>query len=87
MKVIAKTGNLPVLNSAQLAPTTGAGKDVYAAYGLVTTKGNLLPYLDYATPTFSDTLGAALQDLIAGKQTPEQFTQTLQADYGAFIGK
>ena len=46
MKVIAKTGNLPVLNSAKLAPTSGAGKDVYAAYGLVTTKGNLLPYLD-----------------------------------------
>ena len=87
MKVIAKTGNLPVLNSAKLAPTSGAGKDVYAAYGLVTTKGNLLPYLDYATPTFSDTLGAALQDLIAGKQTPEQFTQTLQADYGAFVAK
>ncbi|HYO19891.1 MAG TPA: extracellular solute-binding protein [Dermatophilaceae bacterium] len=87
MKVIAKTGNLPVLKSAELAPASGAGKDVYAAYGLVTTKGNLLPYLDYATPTFSDTLGAALQDLIAGKQTPQKFTQTLQADYGAFVAK
>jgi raffinose/stachyose/melibiose transport system substrate-binding protein len=87
MKVIAETGNLPVLGSAALAPATGGGKDVYAAYEQVTTTGNLLPYLDYATPTFSDTLGAALQDLIAGKQTPAQFTQTLQADYGAFVGK
>jgi len=87
MKVIAETGNLPVLDSAKLAPASGGGKDVYAAYELVTTKGNLLPYLDYATPTFSDTLGAALQDLIAEKQTPEQFTQTLQADYGAFVGE
>lgn len=84
MKVIAQTGNLPVLHSAQLAPASGGGKDVYAAYEEVTSKGHLLPYLDYGTPTFSDTLGAALQDLIAGKQTPEQFTQTLQADYGAF---
>ncbi|RYV52971.1 ABC transporter substrate-binding protein [Pengzhenrongella frigida] len=87
MKVLAETGNLPVLGSAALAPTSGGGKDVYAAYELVTTEGNLLPYLDYATPTFSDTLGAALQDLLAGKQTPEQFTQTLQADYGAFVGE
>ncbi|MGV8966469.1 MAG: extracellular solute-binding protein [Cellulomonas sp.] len=87
MKIIAETGNLPVLGSAALAPATGGGKDVYAAYEQVTTSGNLLPYLDYATPTFSDTLGAALQDLIAGKQTPEQFTQTLQADYGAFVGE
>jgi raffinose/stachyose/melibiose transport system substrate-binding protein len=87
MKVIAKAGNLPVLHSAELAPASGGGKDVYAAYETVTSKGNLLPYLDYATPTFSDTLGAALQDLIAGKQTPEQFTKTLQADYGKFVSK
>jgi raffinose/stachyose/melibiose transport system substrate-binding protein len=87
MKVIAKAGNLPVLHSAELAPASGGGKDVYAAYETVTGKGNLLPYLDYATPTFSDTLGAALQDLIAGKQTPEQFTKTLQADYGKFVSK
>ena len=87
MKVIAKAGNLPVLHSAELAPASGGGKDVYAAYEAVTSKGNLLPYLDYATPTFSDTLGAALQDLIAGKQTPQQFTTTLQADYGKFVSK
>ena len=87
MKVIAETGNLPVLGSAALAPAAGGGKDVYAAYEQVTTSGNLLPYLDYATPTFSDTLGAALQDLLAGKQTPAEFTETLQADYGAFIGE
>lgn len=87
MKIIAKTGNLPVLGSAALAPASGGGKDVYAAYEKVTTDGHLLPYLDYATPTFSDTLGAALQDLLAGKQTPEQFTKTLQADYGAFVGE
>ena len=68
MKVIAQTGNLPVLHSAELAPASGGGKDVYAAYEEVSSKGHLLPYLDYGTPTFSDTLGAALQDLIAGKQ-------------------
>lgn len=87
MKVIAEKGNLPVLNSAKLAPASSAAKDVYTAYESVTTQGNLLPYLDYATPTFSDTLGAALQDLIAGKQTPQQFTQTLQDDYAAFTKK
>lgn len=85
MKVIAAKGNLPVLHSTELAPSSGVGKDVYGAYELVTTKGHLLPYLDYATPTFSDTLGAALQDLIAAKKTPEQFVATLQKDYGDFI--
>ncbi|MGC3992676.1 MAG: extracellular solute-binding protein [Propionicimonas sp.] len=85
MKVIAEKGNLPVLHASELAPSSGVGKEVYAAYELVTTKGHLLPYLDYATPTFSDTLGAALQDLIAAKKTPQEFAETLQKDYGDFI--
>ena len=84
MKVVAEKGNLPVLHSGDLAPASGVNSDIYAAYEQVTTKGHLLPYLDYATPTFSDTLGAALQDLIAGKQTPDQFAATLQKDYGDF---
>lgn len=84
MKVIADKGNLPVLHASELAPASGVGKDVYAAYELVTTKGSLLPYLDYATPTFSDTLGAALQDLIAAKKTPQEFGAALQKDYGDF---
>ncbi len=85
MKVIAEKGNLPVLNASQLAPASGVGKDVYAAYELVTTTGHLLPYLDYATPTFSDTVGAALQDLIAAKKTPAEFGEALQKDYGDFV--
>ena len=85
MKVIAAKGNLPVLHATELAPASGVGRDVYAAYELVTTKGHLLPYLDYATPTFSDTLGAALQDLLAAKKTPAEFGATLQKDYGDFV--
>jgi raffinose/stachyose/melibiose transport system substrate-binding protein len=74
-----------VLHASELAPASGVGKEVYAAYELVTTKGHLLPYLDYATPTFSDTLGASLQDLIAAKKTPAEFGAALQKDYGNFI--
>ncbi len=85
MKVIADKGNLPVLHAAELAPSSGVLKDVYSAYDEVSTKGHLLGYLDWSTPTFSDTLGAALQDLIAGKQTPQEFCATLQKDYGDFI--
>ena len=85
MKVVAEKGNLPVLNASALAPSSGVGKQVYAAYELVTTKGRLLPYLDYATPTFADTLGAALQDLIAAKKTPAEFGAALQKDYDSFV--
>lgn len=84
MKVYAEKGNMPVLNTAELAPKSGVGKDTYEAYGAVTTDGNLLPYLDYATPTFSDTLGDALQSLLQGKTSAEDFSKELQDDYGKF---
>ena len=45
-----------------------------------------MPYLDYATPTMYDTIGAALQDLLAKKATAAVPGQ-LEADYSKFAGK
>ncbi|XVX21013.1 extracellular solute-binding protein [Actinomycetota bacterium] len=87
MKVLAKTENLPVAETAEQTAPAGLGKDVFTAFGTIVEKDGLVPYLDYATPTFSDTLGAALQDLIAKKATPEQFLDTLEKDYSAFVAK
>lgn len=84
MKILADTGNLPVNNTAELAPADGVLNDVYSAFGNVTTDGTLLPYLDYATPTMGDTLGEALQGLIDGRLSPEEFAAALEADYGDF---
>jgi raffinose/stachyose/melibiose transport system substrate-binding protein len=86
MEVIAETGNLPVNRTAELAPESGVNADVYRAFGNVTQDGSLLPYLDYATPTFGETLGQSLQNLIAGRLTPDEFTEALQADYAEFAG-
>ncbi|MDR6866910.1 raffinose/stachyose/melibiose transport system substrate-binding protein [Microbacterium resistens] len=85
MKILAETGNMPVNGTAALAPARGVQADIFSAFGMVTGEGDLLPYLDYATPTFSDTLGDALQGLIDGKLTPQQFTEALQADYSGFV--
>ncbi|WP_022894050.1 ABC transporter substrate-binding protein [Agromyces subbeticus] len=85
MDVLAETGNLPVNRTAELAPDSGVLADVFTVFGNVTGDGSLLPYLDYATPTFGDTMGQALQDLLAGQATPEQFTETLEADYSEFV--
>ena len=71
MQVLTKTGNLPVADTAAAAGRRPAcGKDVFTAFGTVVKDDGLLPYLDYATPTMSDTLGAGLQDLLAKKATP-----------------
>ena len=50
-----------------------------------TTGSGLVPYLDYATPTFYDTLSAAVQQLTAEKLTPQEFAEQLQKDYAAFL--
>lgn len=85
MKVLAETGNMPVNHTADLAPESGVQADVFAEFGRVTTTGALLPYLDYATPTFSDTLGDALQGLIAGQLSAQEFVKKLDADYSEFV--
>ncbi|WP_433443962.1 extracellular solute-binding protein [Nonomuraea sp. CA-141351] len=84
MKVLTTTGNLPVADTAQQSVPAGPQQDVFTAFGTATAKDGLVPYLDYATPTFADTLGAALQDLLAKKQTPQEFLATLEKDYKTF---
>lgn len=86
MKTLAETDNLPVADTAAQTPPAGLGEDVFTAFGTAAKDNGLVPYLDYATPTFSDTLGAALQDLIAEKATPEEFLDTLEKDYSGFVG-
>jgi raffinose/stachyose/melibiose transport system substrate-binding protein len=84
MKVLADTGNLPVINTGEHAPEAGVQHDVFAAFSSVSTDGVLLPYLDYATPTMADTLGESLQGLLDGRLSPQKFTEALEADYAGF---
>jgi len=84
MAVLAKTGNLPVADTSAQEVTDGLQKDVFTSFGTIVEKDGLVPYLDYATPTMPDTIGAALQDLLAKKATPEQFVDRLEKDYAAF---
>ena len=85
MQVLADTGNLPVNRTAEIAPESGVLADVFTVFADVTENGSLLPYLDYATPTFADTIGQALQELLDGRTTPEEFLERLEADYSEFV--
>jgi raffinose/stachyose/melibiose transport system substrate-binding protein len=84
MAVLARTGNLPVADTTAQQVTEGLQKDVFSAFGRVVEADGLVPYLDYASPTMYDTIGAALQDLLAKKATPEEFLDRLEKDYSAF---
>lgn len=86
MQVLADTGNVPVNNAAEYtAGTKGVVADVLTQFDEVTKNGNVLPYLDYATPTFDQAVGDALQELLAGNTTPEQFLDALEANYSEFV--
>lgn len=87
MKVLADNGNLPVVETEQQKAPDALGTEVFTAFGAVTKADGLVPYLDWATPTMSDTIGATLQDLMAKKVTPDQALDTLQKDYGDFTAK
>ena len=84
MSVLAKTGNLPIVDTAAQEVTGSLQKDVFTSFGTIVEQDGLVPYLDYATPTMYDTIGAALQDLLAKKATPEQFVDRLEKDYSGF---
>ncbi|MHA7861866.1 ABC transporter substrate-binding protein [Tessaracoccus sp. Y36] len=85
METVAANGGLPVLRAGELAPETGVLHDVFVEFEAVSQRGTLLPYLDYATPSFGDTAGAAFQELIGGQKDPEAVAEVLQADYAAFV--
>ena len=86
MKVIADNGGMPVLRTAELAPESGVQNEIYTAFDLVSTNGTLLPYLDYATPSFAATAGQGLQEALGAQRTPEEVLQAFEDDYQAFIG-
>ncbi len=85
-QVLIDNGNLPAVPPKDWAPKQGGAQaDVAAEWKRVNADSGLVPYLDYATPTFYDTLSAAVQQLTAKKLTPQEFGEQLQKDYGAFL--
>ncbi|MEA9983968.1 MULTISPECIES: ABC transporter substrate-binding protein [Subtercola] len=77
--------SLPSVIPAGYTPTAGLETDVFKTYGAVTASGGLVPYLDYSTPTFYDTLTSAVQQLTDDQVTPKAFTEILQKDYSSFL--
>jgi raffinose/stachyose/melibiose transport system substrate-binding protein len=79
-KVLAETDNLPAMKGAP-APAGALAGEVAAAWQKINEVDGLIPYLDHTTPTFSDQVSGAIQELLGGEQGPAEFTASVQADF------
>lgn len=81
MGVLAETGNLPVTDTAEQEAQNELQQEAFDTFGALTEADNLVPYLDWATVDFHDTIAEGVQDLTAEQSTPEEFLQDLETDY------
>lgn len=84
MDVGTQNGLLPVSAPQSAKPSGPLMPDVFAAWQNVRRTDGLVPYLDYTTPDFADTLQSELQKLIGGTSDPAATMKALQADYQKF---
>ncbi|MGE0216287.1 extracellular solute-binding protein [Mycolicibacterium sp.] len=85
-QLLLDTGNLPTVLPSDYQPEPGTlAADIATQYRDVQKADGEVPYLDYATPTFYDTITAGMQELLGGQADPQQFVDRLQKDYAAFL--
>ena len=82
---VPATSNRDQLDYARQARITGSPYDALAQWIEVMDSGVPVPYMDWSTPTFYNTLSAAVTELASNRLTPQAFASRLQADYGAFV--
>jgi raffinose/stachyose/melibiose transport system substrate-binding protein len=88
LELMVEQSALPgqTIPAEMITPDTLAG-DLYTAWNAANEADAIGHYLDWATPTFYDTLNAELQRLLGDQTTPEAFAQALQADYARFLAE
>jgi raffinose/stachyose/melibiose transport system substrate-binding protein len=85
-ELLVPTGQIP-LHTGATASTVEPGTvlaDVIGAAAAVTASNGVVPYEDWASPTFYDTLTASIQELMADRVTPQEFVSKVQQDYADF---
>ena len=84
MTIIAETGKLPVVDAD--AQRQRACRQRCSPHGHRPARRRPRAVPRLGDQTFYDTISAALQDLLAGQATPEEFLERLEAEYAAAVG-
>jgi raffinose/stachyose/melibiose transport system substrate-binding protein len=85
-QLLLEAGEIPLQTGATTStiPTGTVLSDVVNAATDVSKANGIVPYEDWATPTFYDTLTAAIQELMGMRITPQQFVTQVEKDYADF---
>lgn len=79
----AESGTVPV-GKVTIESADPLFVDLLNAWAYLTENDLVGHYLDWATPTFYDTLNATLTEMMAKQITPEEAIQKIEADYAAY---
>ncbi|HEX3326027.1 MAG TPA: extracellular solute-binding protein [Actinomycetota bacterium] len=86
-RAIVAAGGLPAMSlSSPRVPGGTALHDIFKAWRAISRQDGLVPYLDYATPTFYDAVTSGVQNLMSNLDPPGRFLQQLQENYSTFQG-
>jgi raffinose/stachyose/melibiose transport system substrate-binding protein len=81
-RLIISHGDLPAADPGEAALRGDSSLAAIArTWDAKSSRGLLVPYLDWATATMGDTMFGGLQQLSAGAITPAQFTAAVQKDW------
>ena len=84
-ELLLRTGEIPLHNGKTPSVQPGTVlSDVVNAARTVSDANGIVPYEDWATPTFYDTLTSTIQELMVNRLTPNQFVTNVEADYKDF---
>ncbi len=83
---LLRNGDIPVVtpSAKALAGATPLLRSAAAGWSSSVHSGNLVPYLDYATPNFLNQEMAGIQQLQAGQISPSALMSSLQSDYTSY---
>ena len=85
----AGAGMLPAMPMSEDASVEASPlfTDAMVAWNTVNQENAVGHYIDWATPTFYDTIVAELQKLFGKVITPAEFTAAVQVDYATFLSR
>jgi raffinose/stachyose/melibiose transport system substrate-binding protein len=79
-----EVSSVETVNPTKLVPQDSSLNGIIRAYQRQSSAERMFSYLDYATPTMTQTLLAGLQHFVGGNNSPASFARSVQKDWVHF---